>query len=79
MNVLTFPLVDGPRCETREALIQRMAADLIRFDAFRNRDDAVRSLMWRKDYSAFLVMRFADEARQIAVQDTLVAAEMAKS
>jgi hypothetical protein len=78
VNVSTFPLIDGPLCEPRDQLIARMAADLVRFDAFHNREDAVRALMWRKDYSPFLVMRFADDARQVAMQD-VVAREMAAS
>jgi hypothetical protein len=75
MNVSNFPLGDGPLCEPRDQLIARMAADLVRFEAYHNRDDAVRSLMWRKDYSPFLVMRFADEARMAAMQE-IVAREM---
>lgn len=74
-------LIDGSIAMTREErdeLIRSMAADLVRFEAYHDVNDAIRSLMWRKEYSPFLVMRFADDARAVAMQE-VVAAEMAKS
>jgi hypothetical protein len=76
---LNFPLIDGSlseRRESRDELVKRMAADLVTYDAFRNEGDAIRSLM-AKGYSSFAVLRFVDDARQVAMQ-CVVAAEISK-
>jgi hypothetical protein len=77
--ILSFPLIDGPlapQSEGRDDLVRRMAADLVTYDAFRVEADAIRSLM-AKGYSSFAVLRFVDDARQVAMQE-IVAAEMVK-
>lgn len=73
----TFPLIDGPLSaphESREDLVRRMAERLVTYDAYRNEGDAIRCLMM-KGFSPFEVMRFVDDARQVATQ-SVVAKEM---
>lgn len=68
-----IPLIDGSpvlRRESRADVVKRMAADLVKFDAFRDEGDAIRSLMHRQ-YSPFDVLRYVDDARQVAVQDVV--------
>lgn len=72
-------LVDGPLTDAvsaRRATIERMAADLVRFDAAQNEQDAIRSLFGR-GYSTIEIMTLLDEARQVAFQK-IVAEEMSK-
>lgn len=76
---MTFPL-NASLADLREAradLIQKMAADLIRFDALGNEADSIRSL-YGAGYSAMDVMMLIDDVRQVAVQ-ALVAREMNES
>ena len=76
--VFNFPLIDGPLSaphESREDLVRRMAERLVAYDSFRNEGDAMRCLMM-KGFSPFEVMRFVDDARQVAMQD-VVAREIA--
>jgi hypothetical protein len=78
--VMNSFLIDGPLMSTfdrRKAMIERMAKDLVKFDAAQNEADAIRSLMAR-GYSPFAVLRYVDDARQVAFQ-SIVAREMAKS
>ena len=75
-----FPLIDGSlssRRESRTETVRRMAADLVKFDAFRLEADAMRALMFR-EYSAFDVVRYVGDAMQLAAQD-VVAKEMSVS
>lgn len=80
--MMTYPqirLIDGPLTDARSrrtALVQRMAADLIRYDAAHNEADAIRSLFGR-GYSMADIVMLIDDARQVAAQEK-VAAEMAK-
>lgn len=60
----------------RTALIELMAADLIKYDAAQNEQDAIRCLMAR-GFSPFDVMLLVPEARMTAFQE-IVAAEMVK-
>lgn len=72
-------LIEGsvaPARESRHAIVTRMAGDLIKYDAFQNETDAIRSLMSR-GYSPFDVLRFVDDARQAAMQ-RVVAREMSR-
>lgn len=74
-------LIDGPlviRRECRSVVVRKMGADLVRLDAFRNENDAMRALIATEKYSAFEVIRYLDDARQVAAQD-VVTAEMVKS
>lgn len=59
-------------------IVAAMAADLTRFDAFTDEADAVRSLMATGRYGAFHILRFIDDARQLAMQG-VVAREMGES
>jgi len=71
-------LPDGPLAEARaarEATVNAMAADLVRFEAFHTTSDAVRALMGR--YPPIQIALLADDARQVAMQ-SVVAREMMK-
>lgn len=75
-------LVDGalmPNSQRQRELVQRMAADLLRYEAYGNTADAVRSLFGR-GYTAFDIGRLVDDARQVAFQQTVdvVAKEVGK-
>lgn len=73
-----FALVDGAvvhPCISRRELVEQMAEDLIRFDAWRDERDAIRSLMWTNRYSSYDIMVLVDDVRQAAAQ-ILVAREM---
>jgi hypothetical protein len=64
-------LIDGPLMDPaarREHVVAAMAGDLIAYDAFRVEADAIRALMAR-EYSPFDVLRFVDDARQVAIQE----------
>jgi len=80
MALTTLRLIEGPLTgprARRELIVARMAKDLVTYDAFRVEADAIRALMAR-EYSPFDVLRFVDDARQVAVQE-IVAKEMSKS
>lgn len=66
-----------PRLEAGD-LIDRMAADLIRFDATGTESDAIRSLMATRRYSYGEIATFIDDALAAARQ-TIVTAEMARA
>lgn len=76
---LTLPPIDGPLTgESRAQIVALMAEDLRKYHAFTSEADAVRSLLATQRYSAFHVLRFVDDARQVAMQET-VAKEMSES
>ena len=62
----------------RDNMVCAMAGALIKYDAFRDPNDAIRCLM-AKGYSPFLVLRFADDAMQVAQQEAIVAREMSQT
>lgn len=73
-------LVDGALASLptlRQAMIERMAADLVRYDAAQNEHDAVRSLYGTGRYAMVDIVMLVEEARQVAFQE-IVATEMAK-
>lgn len=80
--ICNFPLIDGPLVikprESRKETVERMAADLVRFDAFQNPDDAFSTLAWCRRYSVFEIMTCLPDARQAAMQ-SVVAREMSES
>jgi hypothetical protein len=63
--------------EGRDALVRRMADDLIECDAYANKLDACRCLL-AKRYDSVDVAILLDDARQVAMQD-VVAREMTGS
>lgn len=65
-----------PATARRKALVERMAKDLVHYDAAQNEQDAVRCLMAR-GYSPFDVLHLVPEARALAFQE-IVAVEMSK-
>ena len=73
-----------PAILCRADLVRAMAADLTRYDAFRDPDDAFRSLYAVRDahgvqrYSAFQIGTCLEDAIAVAFQD-VVAREMAGS
>jgi hypothetical protein len=79
MGMNELRLIDGPLVDTRSrrtVLLERMAKDLIQYDAAQNEADAIRSLFGRGYAMADIVM-LIDEARAIAFQE-IVAVEMSK-
>jgi hypothetical protein len=79
MTVLKFPLIDGSlltRANNRDEVVERMAACLVKYDAFRTKGDAVRTLL-AKRFPSLEVARYLDDARQLAMQ-SIVAREMSK-
>lgn len=60
----------------RESLVARMAADLVRAEAFANLADAIRLLMWQ-GYGSLQVAALVEDARQVAVQSA-AAKEMSR-
>lgn len=69
--ISTFPLIDGGLSQvplSRAQVVELMAADLERLDAFRSEADAIRALMGLKLYSTFEIMTCVDDARQAAMQ-----------
>ena len=78
-TITTFPLRDGSITgKSRADIVALMAADLARFDAWHTEADAIRTLVARRVYASFDIMRLVDDARQVVVQ-SLVAREMASS
>jgi hypothetical protein len=68
-------LVDGPLLPVRrKTLVERMAKDLIRYDAVTPEADSIRSLFGR-GYSMVDIVMLIDDARQVAMQ-AIVAREM---
>jgi hypothetical protein len=70
-------IVALPRQEASD-LIDRMAADLIRFEATGTESDAIRSLMCTRRYSYGDIATFVDDALAAARQK-IVTAEMARA
>ena len=73
MRVVTdHPLVDGPLVikprESRKETVERMAADIERFDVIHDERDAVRALVWSGGYSVFDVMTCLPDAQYLAKQ-----------
>ena len=62
----------------RKDLVEAMAADLVKYDAFRVEADAIRSLYGTRRYPIGDIMSCIDDARAVAFQD-VVAREMAGS
>jgi len=76
IRLLDAPLIDAP---TRRALLVKcMAADLVRYEAAHNEQDAIRSLYGTGRYEMADIVMLLDDARQAAVQE-IVAREMAQS
>lgn len=74
-NTVPLRLIEGGLVNVaREETIKRMAADLVTYDAFRNKQDAVRCLMSR-GYRNIEVAMWMPDARALAFQD-VVAREM---
>ena len=74
MRLQPFFLRDGAVAHpsvTRRDVVERMARDLVKFDAFNNEADAIRSLMWSRRYSPYDVVVLVDDARQAAYQQTI--------
>lgn len=67
---------DAAALAQREALVARMAADLVAAEAFADLADAIRLLMW-KGYGSLDIAVLADDARQAAMQ-RVVAREMTR-
>lgn len=76
-HAVPLRLIDGGIVNLRrEETVNLLTADLVTYDAFRNKSDAVRCLLARRHHSLD-VARYLDDARQAAFQ-TVVAREMAK-
>lgn len=60
----------------RQAMVERMAQDLVRYDAYQNEADSIRSLFGR-GYPMVDVVMLVAEARALAFQE-VVAVEMSK-
>jgi hypothetical protein len=74
-----FHLIDGALMDNttrRREMVARMAADLIRLDAFRTEGDAVRTL-YGGGYGAFNVALLAGEA-MFEAQQQVIAGEIAR-
>jgi hypothetical protein len=74
--LLDSPLMDAPT--RRQLLVERMAADLVKYDAAQNEADAIRCLVFGCGYFSGDVMMLVDDARALAFQD-IVAKEMTRS
>ncbi|ABA04602.1 hypothetical protein Nwi_1341 [Nitrobacter winogradskyi Nb-255] len=59
-------------------IVDRMAADLIRFEATGTESDAIRSLMCTRRYSYSDIATFVDDALAVARQE-IVTTEMARA
>lgn len=71
---MTTFLLDGPLMtapERRAELLARMPTDLFRFDAMRDRSDAVRTLH-HCGYGSFDIHCLVDEAMALAFQEIVV-------
>lgn len=70
-NTVPLRLIEGGLVNVaRDDIIKRMAADLVKYDAFRNKQDAVRCLMCR-GYPTFEIARLLEDARALAFQDVV--------
>jgi hypothetical protein len=71
-------LIDGPLifAGSRRELVERMAADLIRFDAWHDEHEAIRSL-YGHGYPMVDIVMLIDDARQVA-QTSVVAEAMSQ-
>jgi len=71
-------LIDGPLvcAGSRRELVERMAADLIRFEAFADEREAIRSL-YGAGYLMVDIVMLIDDARQVA-QTEVVAEAMSQ-
>lgn len=83
MTATIHALIDGALYSDtrlrRLELVERMADDLVKWDAWRNEHDAFRSLIWSNRYpSSMEVSCCLDDARQLAAQ-IVVAKEMSES
>jgi hypothetical protein len=54
----------------RTQLIERMAADLVRFDSWRNANDAWRSL-WAEGWKTYEISLVIEDARAVAQLDVV--------
>ena len=80
MGVVTFParMVDGPLSPfSRSQIVRNMADELTKYDAWRNSGDAWRCLLVR-GFKSFDIARNIDDVRQLAMQEAVVAEEMAR-
>lgn len=78
-SILTFRprLVDGPLIEVnRTALVAEMAKALIEAGSFFCERDAVMTLIGARKFRAVHIAMCIDDARQVAMQENVVAREM---
>lgn len=74
-NTIPLRLIEGGLVNVdRETVVRKMAADLVRFDAFRDKRASVNVLL-SLGYPTLQAALYLDDARQAAMQD-VVAAEM---
>ena len=80
IHLLEAPLMP-PRQDCRLSLVEAMANVLLEQNAYGNRQDAIRALFWEGSFKSLDVVRWVDDARQVAFQTTVdvVATEMRKS
>lgn len=72
----TILLLDGPisvsgALSRRQRLVSDMAQVLLKYDAFRSEADAQRCLFALKRWSSFDILACMDDARQVAMQETV--------
>ena len=72
----TILLLDGPISVTagiskRQRLVSDMASVLLQYDAFRNQNDAWWTLTNVRRWSTFDILHCMDDARQVAMQETV--------
>jgi len=70
MSITKLRLIDGPLVPSphaRAITLEAMASDLVRWNAYAVRGDAIRSL-FREGYGADDVKQLVDEARALAAQ-----------
>ncbi len=72
----TILLLDGPisvsgALSKRQRLVSDMAAVLLQFDAFRNQSDSWWTLSNCRRWSTFDILNCLDDARQVAMQETV--------
>lgn len=69
--LLDDPILPGTALSKKQRLISDMAHDLLKYDAFRNEDDAMRSLFATRKYHAFDVIVCVADAMQVAAQEVV--------
>ncbi len=79
MTATVIPLIDGalycdPRIR-RQQVVDQMAAELVRWEAHHNEDDAFRALVFSSKYKILDVALLFRDATYVAAQ-TIVAQEM---